>query len=189
MKLSFIINRKQSDSRLGKTLKTKFGEDSILVMDNWGTKHTKFHEPIRGKGMRRMLKKEGLQVYLIDEFKTSSICPTCKDGQLEAFLKIQNLRPFRRAKNPVIECHRLLRCTNRQCLQPFPRLWNRDLAAVLNFRHIMDQHRQALGWPSRFAISTLKRTVSEDYAPSTSKNSALYLPMMTALSREGLLVG
>ena len=38
MKLASITNRKQSDSRLSKTLKAKFGEDSILVMGNWGHK-------------------------------------------------------------------------------------------------------------------------------------------------------
>ncbi|KAG1172611.1 hypothetical protein G6F70_006344 [Rhizopus microsporus] len=97
MKLASITNRKQSDSRLSKTLKAKFGEDSILVM---------------------------------------------------------------------VECYGLLRCTNRQCLQSFPQLWNRDLTAVLNFRRMMDQYGQALGRPSRFATSTLKRTVSEDYVSS-----------------------
>ncbi|CEG78856.1 hypothetical protein RMATCC62417_13396 [Rhizopus microsporus] len=38
MKLSSIINKKQSGSRLDKTLKAKPGEDSILVMGNWGGK-------------------------------------------------------------------------------------------------------------------------------------------------------
>ncbi|KAL4205631.1 hypothetical protein AB4K20DRAFT_1953089 [Rhizopus microsporus] len=120
MKLASITNRKQSDSRLSKTLKAKFGEDSILVMGNWGHKAH----------------------------------------------RIQSPRPFRRAENTIVECYGLLRCTNRQCLQSFPQLWNRDLTAVLNFRRMMDQYGQALGRPSRFATSTLKRTVSEDYVSS-----------------------
>ncbi|KAL4210784.1 hypothetical protein AB4K20DRAFT_1557149 [Rhizopus microsporus] len=36
IKLSSNMNRKQSYSQLGKTLKAKFGEDSILVMGSWG---------------------------------------------------------------------------------------------------------------------------------------------------------
>lgn len=34
LKFSSITNRKQSDSRLAKTLKVKFGKDSILVINN-----------------------------------------------------------------------------------------------------------------------------------------------------------
>ncbi|KAJ1982469.1 hypothetical protein H4R34_001706, partial [Dimargaris verticillata] len=47
---------------------------------------------------------------------------------------------------PTITCHGLLKCTNETCLatvatdsvgvSPYPRYWSRDLAAVLNFRHI-----------------------------------------------------
>ncbi|KAI7869939.1 hypothetical protein BDF14DRAFT_1777776 [Spinellus fusiger] len=33
---------------------------------------------IEGKGMWRMLKKEGFKLYLINEFKTSTLCPECK---------------------------------------------------------------------------------------------------------------
>ncbi|CEG79453.1 hypothetical protein RMATCC62417_13918 [Rhizopus microsporus] len=59
MKLPSIINKKQSDTRLAKTLREKFGEVSVLVMGDWSAANTKFHEPIRGKGIRRMLKKYG----------------------------------------------------------------------------------------------------------------------------------
>ncbi|KAI8369323.1 uncharacterized protein BYT42DRAFT_583954 [Radiomyces spectabilis] len=47
------------------------GENHKFVL--WmglGFNHGKlFHEPIRGVGMRRMLKKQGFEVYLLDEFK------------------------------------------------------------------------------------------------------------------------
>ncbi|CEG77273.1 hypothetical protein RMATCC62417_12057 [Rhizopus microsporus] len=165
MKLSSIINKKQSDTRLAKTLREKFGKDSVLVIGDWSVVNIKFHELIRGKGIRRMLKKHGFPVYLIDEYKTSSLCPKCKYGKLQTFLKVPNPRPFSRAKNPVVECHGLLRCTNQKCLEPC-RLWNRDLVAVLNFEGIMISHRQALGRPSRFKRQTLKRS-----SPTSNDNS------------------
>ncbi|KAI8054733.1 hypothetical protein BDF21DRAFT_430939, partial [Thamnidium elegans] len=88
--------------------------------------------------MRKMLRKEGFQIYLLDEYKTSSICPSC-EHQLENFKECINPRPYRRSNNPTVKCHGLLRCKNQKCLDPKVlteedtnfRLWNRDLAAVL----------------------------------------------------------
>ncbi|KAI7900675.1 uncharacterized protein BX663DRAFT_537537 [Cokeromyces recurvatus] len=109
IKLSSYINRKQSDARLAKTLKQKFGDDCVFVLGNWSVSNTKYHEPIRGVGMRRMLKKEGLQVYLLDEYKTSSFCPKCKNRRLEKFSHVKNPRPHMRGKYPVVECHVVFR--------------------------------------------------------------------------------
>lgn len=98
IKLSSYINRKQSATRLVKTLKQKLGQDCVLVLRNWSANHTKYHEPIRGIGMRRMLKKEGLKIYLFDELKASSYCPKCKDEKLEEFSYVKNPRPHMRGK-------------------------------------------------------------------------------------------
>ncbi|KAI7905648.1 uncharacterized protein BX663DRAFT_500477 [Cokeromyces recurvatus] len=51
---------------------------------------------------------------------------------------------------PTVKCHDLLRCKNRNCLlanleqvKEIPRkLWNRDMAAVLNFRKILMSLRE-----------------------------------------------
>ena len=68
----------QQDKRLVKNLKSKFGEDSVLILGDWSAPTVKYHEPIRNKGMIRMLMKNGFGVYLINEFKTSSVCPDCE---------------------------------------------------------------------------------------------------------------
>ncbi|KAI9356038.1 hypothetical protein BD770DRAFT_458312 [Pilaira anomala] len=109
LKLSSYINQVQADKRLASNLRRKFGKDSVLVFGDWSGAHTKFHEPIRGKGTRRMLKKEGFQVYLLNEYKTSSVCPTCTSSSLETFKKCKNPRPYQRSKNPIVNCHGLLR--------------------------------------------------------------------------------
>ncbi|KAI8086838.1 uncharacterized protein B0P05DRAFT_578067 [Gilbertella persicaria] len=108
LKLSSYINRQQSDRRLCKNIRKNFGNDAVIVIGNWSAGNVKFHEPIRGVGMRRMLQKEGFLVHLIDEFKTSSICPVCK-GDVETFKEIVNPRPFRREKYPTVKRHGLLR--------------------------------------------------------------------------------
>ncbi|GAA5799124.1 hypothetical protein HPULCUR_004533 [Helicostylum pulchrum] len=110
MKLSSVINMKQSEQRLAKKLRQKFGQDSVIIIGNWTAANVKYHEPTKGVGIRNMLRKEGFKVYLLDEFKTSSLCPSCKDGAtLEIFKEVKNSRPFRLAKNPTVICHGLLR--------------------------------------------------------------------------------
>ncbi|KAG0753763.1 hypothetical protein G6F57_014079 [Rhizopus arrhizus] len=165
MKFSSFINQQQADKRLAKKLRERFGNDSILILGNWSAGKVKYHEPIRGVGMRRMLAKEGFQVYLLDEFRTSSLCPSCQNGELETFKKVQNPRPYQREKYPVVDRHGLLRCKNQQCLKavmstiettdkaPLRRLWNRDMAATLNFRQILFSLRANGERPERFCRS------------------------------------
>ncbi|PHZ12824.1 uncharacterized protein RHIMIDRAFT_283552 [Rhizopus microsporus ATCC 52813] len=108
MKLQSTINRQQSEKRLANALKAKFGEDAVLVLGNWSASHVKFHEPTKGKGMRKMLRHEGFEVLLIDEFNTSSICPEC-NSDLKKFKTIENPRPYRRSKMLEVTCHGLLK--------------------------------------------------------------------------------
>lgn len=163
MKLSAHINKIQSAKRLSKNIKKKFGKDCILILGNWSAAHTKFHEPIKGKGLRNSLRKEGFKVYLLDEFKTSSICPSC-ENKLATFKECINPRPYRRSTNPKVKCHGLLRCLNQNCLKKQAltekdqknikyRLWNRDLAAVLNFRKIVFSLRSTSQKPAIFLRS------------------------------------
>ncbi|KAJ1850785.1 hypothetical protein LPJ57_008017, partial [Coemansia sp. RSA 486] len=70
-----------------------------------------------------------------------------------------------------VRCHSLLRCTNRDCLKTTPgyedtqrrRLWNRDMAAVLNFRKILMAHRMGNERPEH-----LQRPKSKDKASDTA---------------------
>ncbi|KAG1594451.1 hypothetical protein G6F48_001356 [Rhizopus delemar] len=112
MKLSSFINQQQADKRLVKKLRERFGNDAILILGNWSAGNVKYHGPIRGVGMKRMLAKEGFQVYLLDEFRTSSLCPSCQNGELEMFKKVQNSRPYQRENHPIADRHGFLRCKN-----------------------------------------------------------------------------
>ncbi|KAI9470888.1 MAG: hypothetical protein EXX96DRAFT_371861 [Benjaminiella poitrasii] len=57
-------------------------------MGNWSAPHIRYHEPIRGIGFRKLLKKYNFSVYLIDAFKTSKCCPECHNLSLTAFKRV-----------------------------------------------------------------------------------------------------
>ncbi|KAI9265788.1 hypothetical protein EDC94DRAFT_634206 [Helicostylum pulchrum] len=167
MKLSSITNMKQLEQRLAKKLRQKFGQDSVIIIGSRTAANVKYHEPAKGVGIRNMLRKEGFKVYLLDEFKSSSLCPSCKDGTtLEKFKEVKNPRPFRRTKNPTVICHGLLRCTNENCLQDSKesqvrrRFYYRDMTATLNFRHILFSLRENGIRPERFVRKTNSQSLS-----------------------------
>ncbi|KAI9354997.1 hypothetical protein BD770DRAFT_412005 [Pilaira anomala] len=178
MKLSAHINEIQSTKRLSKNIRKKFGKDCILILGNWSASRTRFHEPIKGNGLRNSLRKEGFKVYLLDEFKTSSICPSC-ENKLATFKECINPRPYRRSANPKVTCHGLLRCLNQNCLEKQAltekdqenikyRLWNRDLAAVLNFRKIVISLRTTSQKLAIFLRSQKDSIKRKNYDPKLS---------------------
>ncbi|KAJ2074947.1 hypothetical protein GGI03_005317 [Coemansia sp. RSA 2337] len=217
LKLSAYINKQQADSRLVKNIRKKFsmplkpddsdeltilgepGEpsikrgdprvDPVINMGNWSASMVKYQEPIRGKSWRSMLKRYGLPVFLVNEFRTSCICPKC-NSPLEKFLDVDNPRPQQRKKRPRVLCHGLLRCTNQNCLKTVAvntdmdvdgaggnvmaknadaakkaakgaddktsRKFNRNMAAVLNFRRILVSLRETGDIPEKFKRGTPK---------------------------------
>ncbi|EIE85095.1 hypothetical protein RO3G_09805 [Rhizopus delemar RA 99-880] len=65
----------------------------------------------------KTLAKEGFQMFLLDEFRISSLCPSCQNDKLETFKKVQNPRLYQREKHSIADRHSLLRCKNQQCLK------------------------------------------------------------------------
>ena len=108
MKFSSYVYYQQNDLKLVRGLKAKFGDNAILIFGDWSAPNTKYQEPTRNKGLIRMLKKNGFVVYLTDEYKTSTFCPTC-ESKLEKFKLVKNPRPYRQKENPTVMCHGLLR--------------------------------------------------------------------------------
>ncbi|KAJ2865608.1 hypothetical protein GGH94_002125 [Coemansia aciculifera] len=143
LRLSAFINQQQADARLKRNMVQKFGKRLVMVCGNWSAPMARFHSPIRGRGWRKKFKKFGFRTYLFDEFRTSKTCPSCH-GDLANFKWIENPRPYQRWQRRQTLCHGLLQCSN--CLVKQlddereivykPRLYNRNLAAVLNFRRI-----------------------------------------------------
>ncbi|KAJ2659329.1 hypothetical protein IWW48_003572 [Coemansia sp. RSA 1200] len=156
---SAFINTKRMWSQLAKNLRCKFGMNPTLVLGDWSARNVRWHAPIPGVGMRRMLVKLGFRLLHIDEYLTSTMCPYCETGKLKKFLQVDNPRPHRRDAQPVIMSHAVLRCENVTCIGRVadgqsdlmhPRCLNRDLAAAMNFRHIANGLQQNDAVPERF---------------------------------------
>lgn len=96
-----------------------------------------------------MFRRAGYDVLLVDEYKTSKVCPGCKGESLETFKKRVNPKWWK--KNEVT-VNGLLRCKSEKCQQScgYPsRLWNRDDVATLNQKSIVEGIRSGEGRPIR----------------------------------------
>ncbi|KAI8640179.1 hypothetical protein BD408DRAFT_246665 [Parasitella parasitica] len=99
-----------------------------------------------------MLQKNGFKVYLIGEYKTYSLCPSCGGKLDQKFKQSETLYPYQHHKMPTVKCHGLARCRSSMYSSNQNRLWNRDLAAVLNFRKTLTSLRQTGRRPTIFSI-------------------------------------
>ncbi|KAJ1765720.1 hypothetical protein LPJ74_006242, partial [Coemansia sp. RSA 1843] len=173
LRLSTYMNQLAVDQRLANYIRKKAGRnDLVLIIGDWQATMVRFQEPIRDIGMLRMLRRQGFEVYKIDEFRTSTFCPGC-GGILRKCLRVQNPRKKSRKKRPFVVCHGLLECTSDECIQYVKeklseknvnesgaggdpgvtvegRYWNRDTAAALNFKIITDSLRTVGRVPERF---------------------------------------
>ncbi|ORE09363.1 hypothetical protein BCV72DRAFT_223668 [Rhizopus microsporus var. microsporus] len=70
IRISAYFNKQRADQKLIQDLRAKFGEDAVFMMGNWFTPHARYHEHIRCLGFRKLFKKHGFQVFLIDGYKT-----------------------------------------------------------------------------------------------------------------------
>ncbi|KAJ2806498.1 hypothetical protein H4R20_001665 [Coemansia guatemalensis] len=96
----------------------------------------------------------------------------------------------------TVTCHGLLYCTNEDCLEPelhrdlasssstdpFPdphpnlRHWNRDTAAVLDFRHILFSLREGKGIPERFRRGNAMPTADQPQKPTKRRKKSTKKP-------------
>ncbi|KAJ2043683.1 hypothetical protein H4S04_006633 [Coemansia sp. S16] len=135
--------------------------DPILLVGNYSALMVKYQEPIRGKSWWALYKKYGFKVFLINEFRTSSVCPVC-NSRLEKFLPVKDPRRKNDPNAREVLCHGLLRCQNQKCMWTVPkydvttkrRRFNRNRMAVVNFRRIVVSLRDTGDIPDIFKPST-----------------------------------
>lgn len=135
-----FINRQRSEAKMVNLMQEKFGPPSDVVIAigdfDQGSYHLRGKEPCKGKGFRKVLRRRGYQVYLVDEYKTSKTCYACT-CPTETFHTRESNNPRHRNKETgekkIIVVHGLLRCTSaNEC----GRLWNRDVNGALNIRFL-----------------------------------------------------
>ncbi|KAG1150459.1 hypothetical protein G6F37_002196 [Rhizopus arrhizus] len=146
LKLFKYIRRQKINEDMVAKLKSKFGNDAVFVMSNYSAPNTRYQGSMRGVGFRKLLKKHGFLVYLIEEFRTSQCCPSCENQSLTIFKRMLSPRPYQRRNHPEVICYELRE-----------RLWNRDLAACLNMTHVIRNLRLNGEIPERFQRAGAER--------------------------------
>ena len=130
LKLNGYWNRLKSEQKMINQFKKIFGNQNETIVcfgDFEQKKHMKFKEPIKGKGMRTLFRRNGFKTFLVDEFRTSCKCSKCDGGSCEKFMVRENPKPFRTNLRLV---HGLFSCKN--CAN----VWNRDTNGATNIYKI-----------------------------------------------------
>ena len=131
-KFNRYINTQRSEANMINNFRKKYGEPSNTIIafgDHEQKKQMKYHEPTKDKGMRKLFRKHGYQVYLVDEFRTSCRCNKC-GSEVDKFMWRPSPRPWK--KGEMRSVHGLIRCKNVKCNIK----WNRDYNASLNILEI-----------------------------------------------------
>lgn len=166
LKFHGYMNRVESERKLIKQFTETFGtpDKTILCIGDWCQKqhNMKFKEPTKGKGFRDLFKKNGFEVYLVDEDRTSCRCFKC-GGECETFRTCKNPRPWR--KDEIILRHGLTMCKTCKAL------WNRDENSSCNIYKIAQMAIHQKERPKYLCRET-KQKVSG--TTSVSQNQSLH---------------
>ncbi|KAI9466499.1 hypothetical protein BX667DRAFT_459901, partial [Coemansia mojavensis] len=97
LRLSSYSNNEQVDARFVRSIKHKFGKNPkpTFIYGDWPDFHMKHNKPIRGVRMCDILYKHVFTVYLIEEYRTSSLCPLCF-SPTEVFFKRSSPKPSKK---------------------------------------------------------------------------------------------
>ena len=147
MRASGKLKKQRCDAHMLKSFEAKFGApEKVVVAFGDSSNPMKHHRPAKRKGYRKVLRKAGYVVLLVDECRTSKSCanPLCKDGTCETFKTRTNPRPYMRTKIPIVTVHGLLTC------QGCSTLWNRDVLASINMVKIAMAASKGEARPARF---------------------------------------
>ena len=134
--MSGYINRARSESNMINRFTEKFGgpKDTVIFIGDWSTeKGMRYKEPTKGKGMRDIFKKNGYNIYLVDEYNTSKRMYGTGD-EMEKFKKLVKSD---KKGNPLetVLVHGLIRNKLTNNIPGIKtELMNRDLNGSLNIR-------------------------------------------------------
>ncbi|KAJ2088995.1 hypothetical protein IW138_003836, partial [Coemansia sp. RSA 986] len=184
LRLAAYLNSQRADHTLANLIREQFGLDPVLVLGNWSAAMCKYHEPIRGVGMRSMLRKHGFKVYLLDEFRTSTFCPGCCEDRVvhpEELVPNPRLYP-KENRREYVTCHGLLMCQNKKCVEyvannmkPANHLGKEPAARLRQAHKRPERFRRGATLPpakkTKNPVSGTKRSASGSMQPSKKPRS------------------
>jgi hypothetical protein len=80
-----------------------------LIIGDWSSGNFRYHEPTPGINLKHRLVRQGFRIFLINEFLSSSTCPSYGHFPVRTFKLVENPRLYRRSTQPVVLRHGLLR--------------------------------------------------------------------------------
>jgi hypothetical protein len=163
LKFGRHINIKRNEQKMISDFRKIYGkpDEVVICIGDWEQRQQmKYKEPTLGIGMRKLLRKNNYNVYLVDEFRSSCKCSKCDGGVCEKFMVRKNPRPN---KDDMRLVHGLLRCKS-GCGS-----WNRDRNGASNIYKIAYQAIHKLERPSYLCKTSNQAVLSNCYKQNIHK--------------------
>lgn len=145
LRLNTYTNSTRSEDMMLNNFQKKYGkpDDVIIIFGDYDKKETnKFSQPALMKRIRKLMRKRGYTIYMINEYKTSKICSKCHKGENKNFIKtIQKKEPHKKRL-----VWKLIKCKNTNCKS----IHNRDANAVRNMEFIVNKLKEGKKRPKIF---------------------------------------
>ena len=110
-KWNLFVGKQKSESKLINKMKELYG-DFVVVMGDWSDAgHTaRYQASSKTKGWRTTFKRNHIKCFLLDEYRTSSVCPNCNRSEhIEKGFKTRlSSRPWLASKGQNESVHGLL---------------------------------------------------------------------------------
>ena len=129
------INTQKAESEMIKEFKEKIGKpkETVIVFGDWSEKETaKNNEPTICKRTKKILKRAGYKIYLIDEYCTSKYCNKC-EKVLENYFDEEGKLIW------GLKCCKNMKCKPPKTESNIVRIHNRDINATMNMLKIVKE--------------------------------------------------
>jgi len=138
------INKRKSESKMINNFKKLYGgpDKVVIAIGDWNQKQQmKFRPPSLGKGIRKIFRRNGYMIFMVDEFRTSMWCCSCGEKN-EQFMYHRNKKKkpkqedidkgYKKPLRKKVLSRGLIRCTNEECRIH----WDRDINAAKNIYYL-----------------------------------------------------